>query len=480
MKSNEFELLCTGGDERLDILENGLNKYFIHPAHFSDTVFRGSCTCNTLNTDSAVEFKSVVNELHKNPLNAPQVEDLRHQIKSAFQSSENPVDFEVFIAPSGTDLVYLPLLFKSIIDPNKRIVNVLTCPEELGSGTVLASQGKYYFSKTQFGETVHKNAKIGLKSEIDLIELPARDENGNIHKHETEIQQIIQNKTDNQTLLVNLVLGSKSGIEDNLSLISKYQKDALFVVDMCQLRVNNELINQTLADGACVMITGSKFFQAPLFCAALLVPKNVINQIQSAQLELKVTENSTIGNSLVGGIADIFAQSDFPPSLSDLRSQLREFYNEGLYCRWKLAIHEIERFNQLDQHQVTQLISVWNSFVSIEIAKNSHFELMKDFDLTNKSIISFRVKFNDGRYLVHEELQYLYQQLLTNNFELLGGNKLQLGQPVRYGDKSFIRLAIGAVNIRKFIKDGMDFHFEHCILETIIQGLKRTQHAKGY
>lgn len=480
MKSNEFELLSKGGDERLDILENGLNKYFIHTAQFDDTIFRGSCTCNSLNTVSALEYKRVVGELNENPLNAQQIEELRNQIKLAFQSTENAVDFEVFIAPSGTDLVYLPLLFKSIIDPNKRIVNVLTCPEELGSGTVLASQGKYYFSKNQFGETVHKNANIGLNSEIDLIELPARDENGNIHKHEAEIQRIIQNKTDNQTLLVNLVLGSKSGIEDNLSLIPKYQKDALFVVDMCQLRVNNELINQTLSDGACVMITGSKFFQAPLFCAALLVPRNVINQIQNARTELKVSENSAIGNSLVGGITDIFAQSDFPPSLSDLRSQLREFYNEGLYCRWKLAINEIERFNQLDQLQITQLITVWNSFISTEIAQNPHFELMKDFDLTNKSIISFRVKFDDGRYLAHEELQYLYQQLLTNHSELLGGKKLQMGQPVRYGDKSFIRLAIGAVNIRKFIAEGLDFHVESRILETITQGLKRMKHANRY
>lgn len=480
MKSNEFELLCTGGDERLDILDNGLNKYFIHPAQFSDTVFRGSCTCNALNADSEQEFNELIHQINHRGIHNGQIEELRNQIKSAFQSSENPVDFEVFIAPSGTDLVYLPLLFKSIIDPNKRILNLLTCPEELGSGTVLASQGKYYFSKNQFGETVSKNETIGLKSEIDLIELPARDENGNIHKHESEIQRIIQNKTDDQTLLVNLVLGSKSGIEDNLSLIPKYQKEALFVVDMCQLRVNNELINQTLADGACVMITGSKFFQAPLFCAALFVPKKVINQIQSAQSELKLTENSATKTSWIGGIAHIFAQSDFPPSLNELRSQLRVFYNEGLHCRWKLAINEIERFNQLDQHQVTQLIAVWNSLVSTEIAKNAHFELMKDFDLTNKSIISFRVKFDNGRYLAHEELQYLYQQLLTEHSELLGGKKLQMGQPVRYGDKSFIRLAIGAVNIRKFISDGLDFHFESRILETVTQSLKQMNHANRY
>lgn len=465
MKSNEFEILSTGGDERLDILENGLNKYFINPSIFQETVFRGSCTCNALNSDSFVEISQLTQGLQNQKIQAQQFEYLKSEIKSAFTSKSNPVDFDVFIAPSGTDLVYLPLYFKSIIEPNKTIVNILTCPEELGSGTVLASQGKYYFNKNQFGNKVEKEAHIGLGAEIQLIELPARDENGNIHKHESEIQRIIQNKQSNQTLLVNLVLGSKSGIEDNLSLIPKYQEDALFVVDMCQLRVNNELINQTLAAGACVMITGSKFFQAPLFCAALLVPSAISNQLASASPEK------------ISGLSHIFAQTDFPEKLIQLRSGLNEFFNEGLFCRWKIAIEEIKRFNQLNQQEVTQLITVWNRFVSEEIANNSNFELMKDFDLTNKSIISFRVKFDDGRYLNHEELLRLYQSLLLTPSPKLENKKLQMGQPVRYGDKSFIRLAIGSVNIRNFIKHGLDLNFERKILDTIALGLKNMQNA---
>ncbi len=468
MKPYGFELLCQGGDERLDILENGLNKYYIHPSQFEKTLFRGSCTCNSLNSISAHEYHQMCDELSNKPLIDSQVEELRNQIQTAFKSPNNPIDFEVFIAPSGTDLVYLPLWFKSILHPQKRIVNVLTCPEELGSGTVLASEGKYYFAKNQFGDSVDKNEFVGIESEIELIQLPARDENGNIYKHEHEIQRIIQQKKEDQTLLVNFVLGSKSGIEDNLSLIPKYQKEAMFVVDMCQLRVNIELINQTLSHGACVMITGSKFFQAPLFCAALLVPQTIIQQLQ---------QNDSVTNSTTQGVSAIFSQSDIPPVLNSLRTQLREFYNQGLYMRWKIAINEIQRFNQLDQHKVTQLISVWNSFVSSEIAQKPEFELMKDFDLTNKTIISFRVKFDDGRYLGHEELQLLYQELLTSESEELGGLKLQMGQPVRYGNKSFIRLAIGAVNIREFIEKGLDLNLEGRILETISLALKRLHHA---
>ena len=102
---------------------------------------------------------------------------------------------------------------------------------------------------------------------------------------------------------------------------------------------------------------------------------------------------------------------------------------------------------------------------------------MKDFDLTNKSIISFRVKFDDGRYLNHEELQNLYQSLLLTPSLKLDNKKLQMGQPVRYGEKSFIRLAIGSVNIRSFIQHGLDLNFERRILDTIESGLKNMQNA---
>jgi hypothetical protein len=52
-----------------------------------------------------------------------------------------------------------------------------------------------------------------------------------------------------------------------------------------------------------------------------------------------------------------------------------------------------------------------------------------------------------------------------------------MGQPVRYGEKSFIRLAIGSVNIRSFIQHGLDLNFERRILDTIESGLKNMQNA---
>jgi hypothetical protein len=70
-------------------------------------------------------------------------------------------------------------------------------------------------------------------------------------------------------------------------------------------------------------------------------------------------------------------------------------------------------------------------------------------ELTNDSIVSFMVLV-DGRALNNAELKKLFDFLVLNEHEGLDGfNRIFLGQPVQYGDKSFIRLAIGSYSVRR-------------------------------
>ena len=64
--------------------------------------------------------------------------------------------FDVVFAPSGSDLAYLPLIFSEILDPEKEKLVLLTCPEELGSGSQMAFLGKYFGNKNQFGKELDK------------------------------------------------------------------------------------------------------------------------------------------------------------------------------------------------------------------------------------------------------------------------------------------------------------------------------------
>lgn len=52
----------------------------------------------------------------------------------------------VFLTPSGSDAEYIPLLIAKILNPVKEIVNIVTCNEEVGSGTAHASKGQLFSS----------------------------------------------------------------------------------------------------------------------------------------------------------------------------------------------------------------------------------------------------------------------------------------------------------------------------------------------
>ena len=69
----------------------------------------------------------------------------------------------------------------------------------------------------------------------------------------------------------------------------------------------------------------------------------------------------------------------------------------------------------------------------------------------NDSIISFRILKN-GRHLTHQELKYIHKEFLRKSFDNKYFTRVNIGQPVQYGDKSFIRVAVGSKDIRD-IKD---------------------------
>jgi len=80
---------------------------------------------------------------------------------------------------------------------------------------------------------------------------------------------------------------------------------------------------------------------------------------------------------------------------------------------------------------------------------------MPDQLKTNTSIISFAVELG-GRALSHAELKELFRVVCTREHKGLSGelSRVFFGQPVAYGDQSFIRLAIGANSIRLFLERG--------------------------
>jgi hypothetical protein len=180
-------------------------------------------------------------------------------------------------------------------------------------------------------------------------------------------------------IIGNLVFGSKSGIKDDLAIIDEFKEGIMWVVDMCQFRTDRKLIYELISKGAMISITGSKFYQAPPFCGALLVPKYWSEKIKDKDASILETYNS------------LFTSYDYPLEFEKMRKNLPEFKNIGLRLRWEIALCEMESFLAFPQEKSNALIRRWNQVVIGRLAQSDLFRLMPDIELTNDSIISFMV-----------------------------------------------------------------------------------------
>lgn len=454
-------LIGSGGDLRLKKTNKHLNKYFIAPVLYENVLNRGSCTCSPFTPEaffSVCDLLSMVNDSNFETFKKRQTAQLKSLI-----NEDNKDVFDIFYAPSGSDLCYFPLIFSKLLNPEKVICNLVTCPEELGSGSRFASQGKFYSGLNQFGNQIVTDTVVDPSLKIEKIDFPARNSEGLINDHRDLLSETINNKIDEgYSIICNLVIGSKSGIEDNLNIIPDFEDDILWVIDICQTRVKPSLINRLLEQSCCIMITGSKFYQAPPFCGAFLVPKTITQKLRLADA------------TTIKPFGKVFTKYDFPESLENMRRVFPDYKNLGLLLRWHAAIYEMSQLSKFNYSQIYKVIKKWNATITAEFNKyGDRFSIMPDTNKTNKSIISFKLKDGNGNFLDFKDLWAIYASLSVADQTSLGKyKKLLLGQPVIYGDRSFLRVALGSYEIRQLLKENLDFSLDKEVIN-IIYSLSR-------
>lgn len=453
-----LEILQTGADERIFADSNGRIKYGMSLVD-SSIVNRGSCTCNPAIEEDVILYNSLF-ERASSDNDWIEILDSRNNklLNEIGLTSDSGIS--IFFAPSGTDLMYYSLMFSEIIWPERPILNLITCLEELGSGTKMAAQGKYYSEFNQFGERVPIGEKL-IHAPIESVFFNARSPKGKILNNEATIAELVRKHPD-FSIIINLVYGSKSGIEDNLSIIDHIQGDNLiWNVDMCQFRHSGDLIQKLLSKGSMVMITGSKFYQAPPFAAAILVPENLSKKLEN------------INNwETARDFARVLSSYDIPNTFRARVPFLSKQLNIAAALRWASTLSEIEKYNSIPTDETERVIELWNNHIVERIGSIDGFELMPDQAITNRTIVSFRLMKND-QYLNHEQLKTLHNSIVTQDYlKNYPFKSVFIGQPVAYTDRSFLRLAIGSKNIRSFVANGeTQFALDDQILNIIKQAL---------
>jgi len=469
-KPTEY-LLMSGGDLRLNIDEfELLNKYGCRPFPRPEAFTFASSTATSVSNyafDKTDKVRSILiqNSLKKGFKIATL--EFSELLKNNLRKSLTIDDAcQIIFSPSGTDSSLQIAAITQIIS-KKEITHVLVASDETGSGIPTALKGRHFENTTALDYPVKKGDNIKGFREIDLIEIPLRDENGALKSSDLLDTEVFSAISKTHELGRHAVLhamdqsklGYQSPSEEMIQKLQTLDKLSIqIIVDGSQLRLDPNDIQNYLNKGYIVTITGSKYFTGPPYCGALIIPKSVSESINSVK------------NRIPAGLTDYYHHSDWPTSWLCSRD-LSDGFNYGSYMRWNAAIVEMDRYFKTPILYRNLGIEMFCNFVEDSIKDASFLEPLfgdetkintynsEEFGLRNiRTIFPFFILKNN-EVLTNDKVKKLYlllnsdisDEFSESSLEIirLAAQKCHIGQAVdvKYGNdiqSAVLRISLGA------------------------------------
>ncbi|WP_426094806.1 hypothetical protein [Flavobacterium sp. DSR2-3-3] len=469
-KPTEY-MLMSGGDLRLNIDEiHLLNKYGCRPFPRPDAFTFASSTASSVSNfafDKTDKVRSILirNSL-KNGFKNTTIEFselLKNNLRKIFRLNE---ECEIIFSPSGTDSSLQIAAITQIIS-DREITHILVASDETGSGVAAALKGCHFENTTALNYPIKKDAKIEGFRDVDLVQIPFRDQNGALKTSaqldEEVFDAVIRTKNQGRHIVLHTMdqskLGYQSPSDEFIKKLNRLENLSIqIIVDGSQLRLDPKDIQNYLNKGYIVTITGSKFFTGPPYCGALILPQSVNKLIQSVK------------NTLPKGLNKYYNSSDWPTSWF-CSNELSDGYNYGSYMRWNAAVVEMDRYYKTPVLYRNMGIEMFCNFVDDSIkeatflmpiysdeTKTKSFS-SKEFGIRNiRTIFPFFI-FKNNEVLTVDKVKKLYTLLnsdLSDQFEgssleiiRLAAQKCHIGQAVNVKytteiESAILRISLGA------------------------------------
>lgn len=386
--SKTAQLLISGGDERLALNADGLNKYGCSPYPDDEVLAFSSSTATPISSANFAIADTLRLRLEQENFS----EKIHHQEMSRQKAAWRELigleeSTRIIFSPSGTDLHHL---VSSQMASNSLIIMIEN--NETGSGVACA---------------------LTQNDDIEVIAISLRFANGlprPLSEIDSEVIELSQQAiSQNRDVLLILADQSKTGMiapspNCAISLKNQFGNRLNVLVDACQFRLCNATLKNYLQQNFMIALTGSKFLAAPSFSALLILPKSIA----------------------------------FSTTTEDM--------NFGLLLRMEIALHQYRIFCTLTGAQIQTVIGDFTKFISHYLNTSPHFELLKMPTLARNTcnwdslptIFPFLL-LRDNEPLSITKTREIYQQLPLQN------PRCQLGQPVILGEeKSALRLCLSA------------------------------------
>lgn len=371
------ELATKGCDSRIIINpETQLNSYFTAPFYRPDIISRSSSTTSYATEGAFIHAEAVRHKLLKAYCHGDvesysnHITSMRDRLGLLLQFSACSQEIYSMFTPSGTDAeLFISLMallrhhqWKRGLKRSKCLVtNIILADGEIGSRSLAAGSGYHFNDVIPTDERVHVGSMIkGFDAQlINMVSISARDyTTGRVLTYdylEKKIEQVLVDAINNdQIVVLHLVHYSKTGIETpRFSFVQRmkkqYGRSLIVVVDAAQARFKRSMIHTYLDNDFFVMMTGSKFYGAPSFCGAVMMPQSEVTQFLSAESSSYVPE----------GFTHFFTQDDCDARLYGLRKSLGVWKNYGMVMRWEMALFEMEKLYSLSHNEHAFICQQW-------------------------------------------------------------------------------------------------------------------------
>lgn len=452
-------LLTEGGDPRLALSPiDNLNSYGCRPSPRPEAITFSSTTASSISERAYIRAAQARLSLMEASATGPEekifddsVEEMRRDLKKYLAlEKENP---GIVFSPSGTDgQLHALFIVREILGAH--VTSIVVASNETGSGTVFTAKGQHFNTYTAQGVAVRKGEAVAAMAEgTSCVDIPLRDKNGATRSLEemdrTVIESIEAALARGDKVLLQTMDSSKLGwrcpsLKCQREVSARWPEAVQIVVDACQMRLSRARIKDHLTRGHIVLLTGSKFFTAPPFCGAVMVPE-------------KISKNLATVSRVPPGLCDYSNRSDWPREWGGIRSCLAPRLNFGQWLRWEAAIEEIRSYFSIPQTERLASLQKFAAVVTDCITSSPSLKLLPaqnrdpsddvdDGEMATRTIFPFFIN-RAGKSLSPEACKKLYQALnqdvsnllppLASAQERLVAAKLcHIGQPVTLPDQN--------------------------------------------
>jgi hypothetical protein len=468
----DFEAwLTTGGDDRSLILpDTGANKYHIQPRPILPSqIFRGSCTGNPPTRTGYDAAKKLFDEkICPHLLNnhvGDDDDDLESILRDIFQDQSKrlakyldlPPGSEIILCPSGSDAEYIPIAIAKSLTRTKAIVNGVTQLNEIGAGTAPASTGKYFSKYAPFlGD--HGLEYLAGYEGIKGVIVDAREKDGTVVDASKIMADFVHEQMANENYpIVHGVFGGKTGVRDTIMPESLGQgNDSLGIVDACQGRFTQQELKEWLQQDSLVLFTTSKFYQAPPFCGAVILPPSIATKLSNASCP--PPKEMLVDKGLLAFITD----KELPPCMESWKTfmNVKGRNNVGLALRWEAGLASMEKIASISDDDRTAMTIEWATSVKTMVDTNPFLDTF----CVERSIISIRLAAGENQWLGMKEARDVFRWMSLDvsstvpdaspeEREALASSAF-IGQPVSVSeDFAIVRIALGVDSLLEYSKD---------------------------